>query len=805
MRTPRSPRDLRRKRNRRGSMLRDLSKQEHTTQSRRRVRTLLTVESLEPRHLLAGLVGIDFDVNANSRPSGWHTITGAENPTSLTNLADVDGSQTSIDFALVESGSGSLLCSANSVCSASVVPNASTLPAFDTDLAGLDGQIFSDRDPIQMTWSGLAAGTEYEIYVFGLEGHYASIEQTVTIAGEGAPVQFDQNFDRGNLQVNGQLGSSALPLSSLASVVTADASGEIVIDVIPDSFSLDTSLGGVAIREVPVPALIVTIADDAIFEGDGSAATTATVSRIGVDATNALTVTLTSSDTSEASVPASVIIPAGQTSSLPFNVAAVDDIMMDQIVNVTLTASAPGLANGSSTLDVIDDDALLTVVIDEMSAIESAGVVTATAVVTRTDTVGELAVGLSSSNTSRLEVPTSVTITNGLTTSEPFSVTILDNAIDDENEVITVSATAPQHVSISDSLTVVDDDVDSALTVDISPILIHEDDSVGASIATVSRPSSNLFASYIRRGVSVSDGVAGSTQNVNGAPDESVQTESRVGHGADLNSSVDTSGFDANGFAEITIGDNSLGTIDDEAFFEVYFDVATTTAFDFDGFVAVSGADGTALASIELTGPGLPSPLSFTRTTAASGRTDIAESGLLTPGTYRFIAIAQASSAGTDPSADAEFSANVVLSPIEALVNLTGDPSEISIPTSITIPADQSSFAFNINPVDDVLVDGDQTVLVVATSAGNTSGSDTVLVVDNDQNYSTGESLQVYRLALAATGEITAQLGGVAPTLDLLTSTVAAINNIFEPELAISLQLVTGTELIFGNAATDPY
>ena len=100
--------------------------------------------------------------------------------------------------------------------------------------------------------------------------------------------------------------------------------------------------------------LTLTIPAPSISEGDGANATTATVIR-NTDTTNALTVTLVSSDTSEATVPATVTIPAGQ-SSVSFGIDAVDDTILDGTQTVSITASAAGHADGGDSLDVLDDE-----------------------------------------------------------------------------------------------------------------------------------------------------------------------------------------------------------------------------------------------------------------------------------------------------------------------------------------------------------------------------------------------------------------------------------------------------------------
>ena len=65
--------------------------------------------------------------------------------------------------------------------------------------------------------------------------------------------------------------------------------------------------------------------------------------------------TLTSSDTSELTVPATVEIPANMASK-NFNVTVVDDSSLDGNVVVTVTAMAPGHMDGSDTLTVVNND-----------------------------------------------------------------------------------------------------------------------------------------------------------------------------------------------------------------------------------------------------------------------------------------------------------------------------------------------------------------------------------------------------------------------------------------------------------------
>ncbi len=101
------------------------------------------------------------------------------------------------------------------------------------------------------------------------------------------------------------------------------------------------------------PTLTLRIAADAVAEGRNPA-TTATVSR-NTSTAQALTVTLVSSDLTEATVPASVVIPAG-SSQATFPIASLSDGTTDGNQSVLITASASGFTSGSDTLVVSDAD-----------------------------------------------------------------------------------------------------------------------------------------------------------------------------------------------------------------------------------------------------------------------------------------------------------------------------------------------------------------------------------------------------------------------------------------------------------------
>jgi subtilase family serine protease len=101
------------------------------------------------------------------------------------------------------------------------------------------------------------------------------------------------------------------------------------------------------------PTLKLVAAKKLVPEGQ-SPATTLTVFR-NTPATNILVVTLVSSDLTEATVPATVTIPAG-TNAATAPLASIADGITDGNQTVVLTASAPGYVAGTETVVVSDTD-----------------------------------------------------------------------------------------------------------------------------------------------------------------------------------------------------------------------------------------------------------------------------------------------------------------------------------------------------------------------------------------------------------------------------------------------------------------
>lgn len=239
-----------------------------------------------------------------------------------------------------------------------------------------------------------------------------------------------------------------------ARIVDGDGDGTATVDV------------GAFEASLP-PQLTVVIAEASISENGGTS--TATVSRTG-DTTAALTVTLTSDDTTEATVPDTVTIAAGQTTSPAFSIATVDDASVDGTQTVTVTASATGTTSGSDSVDVTDDDIAVTPVLSvniaAASIAEGGGTAATTGTVTRTgDTTAALTVTLTSDDTTEATVPGTVTIAAGQATSPTFSISAVDDTIVDGTQTVTVTVSATALTSGTDTIDVTDDDTAAGFVV----------------------------------------------------------------------------------------------------------------------------------------------------------------------------------------------------------------------------------------------------------------------------------------------------------------------------------------------------
>lgn len=70
---------------------------------------------------------------------------------------------------------------------------------------------------------------------------------------------------------------------------------------------------------------------------------------------------------------------------------------------------------------------------------------------------------------------------------------------------------------------------------------------------------------------------------------------------------------------------------------------------------------------------------------------------------------------------------------------------------------------------------------------------------------SNNKTFHTLRLAMSVTGEYTVYFGGVAGALTQINATLSRVNGVFEKEFNLHVNAIDAPNLIFTNAATDPY
>lgn len=254
-----------------------------------------------------------------------------------------------------------------------------------------------------------------------------------------------------------QIGNSTRPtLASFDGSHIYTAAGTYTVRVTATDDDSGSVTKSFTVTVQPPPILSLTTANSSVVE-DGSIATTVTISRSGGDLAQPLTVNLTSSDTSEATVAATVQFAAGEaTRTVPL--MPVDDNLLDGDQTVTITASAAGLASQTLNITVRDAESLFAEPI-VASVFENAGSDSIGLRIRRSNTDVELplTVNISGNDSSLAESITSVTIGSGQQQVELY----LD-AVDDDypelSKTLTLLFSAVGYSGASASVSILDNE-----------------------------------------------------------------------------------------------------------------------------------------------------------------------------------------------------------------------------------------------------------------------------------------------------------------------------------------------------------
>jgi hypothetical protein len=176
-----------------------------------------------------------------------------------------------------------------------------------------------------------------------------------------------------------------------------------------------------------------------LTEGNGTVANGGTLTLPAAPG-SAVTVSLNNANTAQMTLPATVTVPAGQTSvSIP--VTIINDSIIEGPQSIAVTAVAPGYTRVTANASIADNDGGTFTLTTPASVAEGSSSFNATLNASVTSSVA-VTVSLSSSDTTELTVPATVTLPANAS-SVNFTVTVVDDVIQDgpQNAVITASAT----------------------------------------------------------------------------------------------------------------------------------------------------------------------------------------------------------------------------------------------------------------------------------------------------------------------------------------------------------------------------
>lgn len=224
------------------------------------------------------------------------------------------------------------------------------------------------------------------------------------------------------------------------------------------------------------PSITVQVTSDKtnVREDSGSNAATITVTRTG-NLAQPVTMQLSSSDESEATVPPTVSFPSG-VSSVQVPLTAVNDDLLDGTQIVAIRASIGGNLLGTVSMGVDDAESLL-LALTSTSITEKNGVATATLSRSNTDLDNALDATILFGTAGSLTAPSTITIPAGQS-SVTFQILSIDNYLFDGDRDISIVATAAGYLRAEKSLTIIDEETKKPGTNPVNPLNVNNDFSV---------------------------------------------------------------------------------------------------------------------------------------------------------------------------------------------------------------------------------------------------------------------------------------------------------------------------------------
>ena len=668
-----------------------------------------------------------------------------------------------------------------------------TVPATVTILAGESSADFSIT-PVEDAESD----GDQDVTITVSEANHASDSDDITIedddqltlvidttefsesAGDGAATGTISRGGAGSTDLVVELDNSdngAISIPTEVTILAGETSATFSIDAIDDLADNDTdqvaTITASATDLADATADVTVIDDDILtlsfteteFEEISETPITATITR-GGNTDAALEVSITSSDTSEFTVPEVVTIPAG-SDSITFEVMPIDDTIPDSDQTATLTATAVGHADVTQDLVVVDNDFLQLFVFGDTVS-ESDGIAALNAKVRRDNTTDEdLVVTITTTDSDGVSVPSTVTIPAGSRRAF-FDIDIIDNGLNDGTRVVTVTAAAQNHLSGEDVFEITDD---PGLTLSFTdengnPITsITEADGVEALIGQVTREGDVseeiiiTFTSSDSSELNVTSVTMGSGSATASFPVDAVDDDL-----IDLTQTV-TITASATGLTDGTI---EVDVLDDDA--AIIGSVDDASISENGGMTTVTltrNTDPTDELTVDLSASGfgltgVPAIVTFAagETTATFDVEAIDDSDTQGNRTITLTAVASLLQDGVVDIEIIDDEAQLTLTLADDLVaegfgdaSTTGtvtrntptdeallvtlistNQSEIRVPSTVEIPAGQTEVTFDIDVVDDNAVDGLQIATIRAQALDHAPGEDQIEVNDNDAN-----------------------------------------------------------------------
>ena len=494
--------------------------------------------------------------------------------------------------------------------------------------------------------------------------------------------------------------------------------------------------------------LVLAIESPSIEEGDVS---NATVTR--TDPFGDLIVQLTSLDTTEATVPGSILIPEGQLTSAPFQISAVSDGIGDGNQDVIIRANGTGYVDVDGQIQILDTE-ILTLVIEEAGISENGGQTSAR--VLRKVDGNALTVALSTVS-SDVSLPATVVIPSGSLESDPFTISAVDNDVLDGTRTVSIEASAIDFFPGEASLVITDYEelvlnyvganslsekqgVSSFVvrrvdpTGDLTVSLQNSDNTEISTAASIVIPDGSLTSDPITvtgEDDQLLDGTQQVTLTASATGYIEQQISFEVTDSEELNAAADVTEFpESGGQALVTLqrlntNPDSEITVDIE--YSDLTEIDGPTQIVFDPFIASQSFVINSVDDEELDGD---QPVSLTF--SSPGYENFTLDLVVLDHEALTLNLADEQISEFQGSTTVSLSRPQVANS-DLIVQLTStDTSEATVPQFATIEAGQRSTTFEVQAVDDDLLDGDKNVQIEAAFPGFVSANVNLLVQDHE-------------------------------------------------------------------------